>query len=83
MGASLLQATQRIKAYAHTFNKPLLILHGKQDSVTNYHDSIFFYDKCSRYLIYSIEAPKSPSSFSRMATMSCSMTTSTKNCGTL
>lgn len=51
MGASLLAATQKIKLNAHLFDRPVLILHGKKDSVTNYKDSLFFYEKCSRYVM--------------------------------
>jgi alpha-beta hydrolase superfamily lysophospholipase len=48
MASSLLLGTEYLKENAPKFNKPIIILHGKQDSVTNYHDSIYFFEKCSR-----------------------------------
>lgn len=56
MAASLLEGTAFVKKNAKKFDKPVLIFHGKQDSVTNYLDSIYFYEKCQRYKfnIYSL-----------------------------
>lgn len=36
-----------MKQKAKLFTKPVLILHGKQDAVTNYHDSVYFFENCS------------------------------------
>lgn len=47
MAGSILKATDYLKKHAKQFNKPLLLIHGKLDSVTNYHDSIYFFEKCS------------------------------------
>ncbi|CAK82046.1 unnamed protein product (macronuclear) [Paramecium tetraurelia] len=46
MAASILSQVKMMKSYSHLFNKPLLILHGKQDAVTNYHDSVYFFESC-------------------------------------
>lgn len=46
MASSLIQGTAYLKKNASHFTTPVIILHGKLDSVTNYHDSIYFYEKC-------------------------------------
>lgn len=48
MGASLLRGVINLKANCHLFKKPVLLIHGKLDSVTNYNDSIYFYEHISR-----------------------------------
>jgi acylglycerol lipase len=45
MGRSILINVEKVQDFVSTYTVPVLIVHGKNDSVTNYHDSVDFIDK--------------------------------------
>jgi acylglycerol lipase len=47
MGRSILMNVEKVQDFALMYNTPVLIVHGKNDSVTSYHDSVDFMVKIS------------------------------------
>lgn len=52
MAKSILEGTDYAIPNAYKFSKPVLLVHGKLDMVTNHLDSIQFFNKCSTYIKY-------------------------------
>ncbi|CAK83537.1 unnamed protein product (macronuclear) [Paramecium tetraurelia] len=46
MAKSILETLNYMESKVQTFKYPILILHGKQDAVSSYHESVRFYEKC-------------------------------------
>ncbi|CAD8176051.1 unnamed protein product [Paramecium pentaurelia] len=46
MAKSILETLNYMESKVQTFKYPIIILHGKQDAVSSYHESVRFYEKC-------------------------------------
>ncbi|EGR30944.1 hypothetical protein IMG5_120760, partial [Ichthyophthirius multifiliis] len=49
MAKNILEGIEYVIPNAFKFQFPCIIIHGQKDMVTNHHDSIAFYNKCSRF----------------------------------